>query len=535
MRTSLLNWSLSLSLLTALPACAPMPEDVGDDDAEVDWDGDGKADGWSTGLNEDNLNGLWTATLDGVAQSDDVVIESWAAIGIKLHLGQNVYSLTRAGTNLTGDKAQLALQANKSGVTDDSIDGTLDGHHLTLKRDVAPQAPITLNLPGDRPYRSFLNDLLIPAAQRDRESYSVFHASEVGKWLATCELYKHGSWPRQYMKGDTLSAQYLSFRNVIGAVDNIKASPHALIHNGKFVAAMQSNLKDQSKAALAMSTFTMYFATAAGHSVHIPITPDSMAYFITDRPSRAEKIGVVAMGTPLHGPLASTFGRQLLDFGAMPPADTATYARTMMEMLVKSDAHRATDLSATGRSALTDWFAVMAIEDYRGVAFGYPGLGWGYNMTNVQLYGLVTRALGGQVIVGSELRPGDASYADVLNHGNDMQEYPDMAQLKTLATQYLREQHPDAVAAVETAFAGVVPKNEADWRAQNDIFHFITSQLYDNQGRTASLKGAIADRAIESTVALIDRLEKNAPAFEAYILAHGITKSSTPAPKSTGF
>jgi hypothetical protein len=523
---------LSLSLL--LTACAPPPDDTGSD--EVDWDGDGKADGWSTGLNEDNLNGLWTATIDGVAQADDAVIESWAAIGIRLHLGANVYQLSRAGTTLTGDKsAQLTLQANKSGVTDDSIDGTIDGHHLKLVRDAQPKPAITLALPGDRPYRSFLNDLLIPAAQRDRESYAVFHASDVGKWLATCELYKHGSWPRQYMKGDTLSAQYQSFRNVIGAVDGIKASPHSLIHNGAFVGAMSANIKDQSKAALAMSTFTMYFSTAAGHSVHIPIANDSMAYFITDRPSRAERIGVVAMATPLHGPLASTFGRQLLDLGAAAPADTSTYARTMMEMLVKSDAHRAGDLSPAGRSALTDWFAVMAIEDYRGVAFGYPDLGWGYNMTNVQFYGLVVRALGGQVIVGTELRPGDPSYADVLNNGNDMQEYPDMARLKQLATSFLNEQHADAVAAVETAFAGIVPLNEADWRAQSDLFHFIDSQLYDAKGRTANLKGAVADRAIGSVTALIDRLISNAPAFEAYILAHGVTKSATPAPKSTGF
>ena len=151
----------------------------------------------------------------------------------------------------------------------------------------------------------------------------------------------------------------------------------------------------------------------------------------------------------------------------------------------------------------------MAIEDYRGVAFGDPELGWGYNMTEVQFFGLIARALArpttndstgkpilGQVIVGNQLKPGDPSYADVLNGGNDMQEYPDMATLKQLATQFLTEQHPDLVQATKEAFASVVPADELDWRAQSDIFHFIGQQLYDNQGRQAALTGAAADRAV---------------------------------------
>jgi hypothetical protein len=189
----------------------------------------------------------------------------------------------------------------------------------------------------------------------------------------------------------------------------------------------------------------------------------------------------------------------------------------------------------------------MAIEDYRGVAFGQPDLGWGYNMTNAQFFGLVTRSLArtgsdstgkpiiGQVIVGSELRPGDPSYADVLNGGNDMQEYPDMSALKIQATNFLRQAHPQQVAAVEAAFAGVVPKSELDWRAQQDIFHFITAELYDSQGRTANLKGAAADAAVNAVVALFDALDKDSVAFEAYVLAHGVTKSNVAAPKSTGF
>jgi hypothetical protein len=283
-----------------------------------------------------------------------------------------------------------------------------------------------------------------------------------------------------------------------------------------------------------MSTFGMYFTTAAGRALRMPITSTSTAYFITDKPKREELLGLVVMKTPTHGPLASTFGRQLLDLGAMPATDDKVYVRSLMELLVKSDNKSAASLSGTGQSALTDWFSVMAIEDYRGVAFGNADLGWGYNMTNVQFYGLVARTLG-QVIVGSELRPGEASYADVLNHGNDMQEYPDMAKLKTLATSFLREKHSAQVAAVEAAFANVVPKSEADYRAGVDIFHFITSQLYDDRGRLSNLKGAAADAAVSSVVALFDTLKADSAGFEAYVLAHGITKSTVAAPKSTGF
>src|SRR5262249_35905381 len=157
---------------------------------------------------------------------------------------------------------------------------------------------------------------------------------------------------------------------------------HAIIHEYKFANAVKAALKDQSLVGLALSNFAMYFTTGGGRSIHMPIAPGANAYFITDRPSRGNKIGLVVMDTPSHGPLASTFGRQLLDMGAMAPSDIPLYVTSMMELLAKSDNTTAAQLSGTGKSALADWFAVMAIEDYRGVAFGEPGLGWGYNMTN---------------------------------------------------------------------------------------------------------------------------------------------------------
>ena len=108
-----------------------------------------------------------------------------------------------------------------------------------------------------------------------------------------------------------------------------------------------------------------------------------------------------------------------------------------------------------------------------------------------------------------------------------------MSALKVLATSYLKSKHADLVSNVETAFAVVAPKSALDWTSQSDEFHLVTAELYNANIR--NLKGTAADKAIDATVALTDTLAKESSAFEAYILASGYTKSSVPAPKSTGF
>lgn len=543
MRKHLWFGAVLLAALTSLAGCAT--EALQDDDLLPE--DEGKADG-PPAVSDDGLNGLWTVTVDGQAAPETAVIESWPAVGIRLHLDNEVYDLTRSANTLTAGDVALSIEPNDYTVLDDAIQGTVSGKVIYLARDSSAKPPIVVALPGDRPYRAYLTELLAPAAQQDRESYVRMSSATVRAFLKTCELYKSGSWQKKYIKGATYAERNANFSKIIYAIGNLNITPHNLIRSKRFSKAVTDNLKDPTQAGLALSTFSMYFSTAAGRAVRIPITTDSIAYFITDRPARAEKIGLVAMKTPLHGPLASTFGRQLLDMAVMTPADDDVYARTMMELLTKSDVHSAVGLSPAGRSALTDWFAVMAIEDYRGVAFGNPDLDWGLNMTNVQFYGLVARALArptelnsagkpilAQVIVGTELRPGDPSYADVLNNGNDMQEYQDMSRLKVLANDYLRQAHPDLVLAVESAFAGIVPAAELDSRDRADIFRFITAQLYDSQNRTANLTGAAADTAVTAVVALLAALRQDAAAFEAYVLSHGITKSNVAAPTSTGF
>lgn len=532
----------SVAGLGALPACTDEISEEGED-----LDGDGKADGTQAGVSADNLNGLWDGKL-GTAAIEDVVIQSWSGIGIQLKVGDKVYKLTRTANKLTAEGVALTIKPNQPGQRDDAIEGKVGTKTIKLARDIELKEPIVVELPKDRPFRQFLADTLTPLAHQDRESYVVMDAAKIKAFMESTVLFKAGSFQRKYMKGSTRAEQNAEFFAMLDEIDGLETTPRAAIFDPKFSSAVKAHLKDTSLTGLALVNFNLYFTTGAGRSLILPITSDAKAYFITDRPSRAAKLGLVVMDTPSHGPLASTFGRQLLDLGEMPAADTLTYTKAMMDLLAKSDPTAAAQLSGVGKSALVDWYAVMAIEDYRGTAFDNASLGWGYNLTNVQFYGLLARALArptqvdsagkpvlGQVLVGNELRPGDPSYVDVLNGGNDMQEYPDMARLKTLTTTYLRQAQPAVVAEVEAALGGIIPTAELDARAKADIFHFITAQLYDNKGRTATLTGAKATRAVTAVTKLIEALERDSAKLETYLLTQGITKSSVAAPKATGF
>jgi hypothetical protein len=110
-----------------------------------------------------------------------------------------------------------------------------------------------------------------------------------------------------------------------------------------------------------------------------------------------------------------------------------------------------------------------------------------------------------------------------------------MARLKQLASQFLTANHPTKIAAVKAAFAGIVPDSSLDSRARADIFHYVAAQLYDTAGRSKNLRGAQADQAIAAVTDLFATLRSDSAAFEAFILANGVTKSGEAAPKSTGF
>lgn len=525
----ILSSLLVATALAPLGACTDMEQEDGED-----LDGDGKADGTASGVSADNLNGLWDGKL-GTKKVNDLVIRSWSAVGIEMELDGKTYKLTRSSNKLTGEGITLDIKPNSAGQRDDQITGKVAGKTITLKRDIEVKDQLTLELPKDRPYRMWLRDQLTPMAQQDRESYVVLDAEKIKDFMKSTVLFQAGSFQRKYMKGANRAAQDKEFLAMIDDMDGLETTPRFAISDPVFSKAVKDHLKDTSLTGLALVNFNLYFTTGAGRSIILPFDDETFAYFITDRPSRAEKLGLVVMDTPAHGPLASTFGRQLLDLGEMAANDNVDYANAMMQLLTKSDPSGVRNLDKWGKSALIDWFAVMAIEDYRGTAFGNANLGWGYNITNTQFFGLVARALGGQVIVGTQLRPGTPSYADVLNSGNDLQEYQDMAKLKKLATDYLRASHADVVTEVEASLKDIVPAAELDSRAKADIFHLVCANLYDSQGRMSTLTGAKADRVVRAVSALVQRLGENAAGFEAYILAHGITKSSEPAPKATGF
>ena len=105
-----------------------------------------------------------------------------------------------------------------------------------------------------------------------------------------------------------------------------------------------------------------------------------------------------------------------------------------------------------------------------------------------------------------------------------------------LATAYLASKHPELSPPSKDAFAAIVPEGELDYRAQNDIFHFVCAQLYDAKGRTANLMGASADAAVTSVTALLDALSaRTRRASRRTSSRTGSRRATTPAPKSTGF
>ena len=535
-------------MATALATAACAGSDLSTDDGVgEDLDGDGKADSTVPNVPNANLNGIWDTKIGGAAAAD-IVISSWSEIGIELAIDGKPRKVTRSGNKLTGEGITLTVKPKGLGQMDDAIEGKIDGKTTKLVRDVEVKDELAIDLPGNKPYRKWLREDLTPAAQLDRESYVVMDAARILDWMDDTVLYKANSFQRKYMKGGTAAERNAHFKQMVEEFDGLVTTPRAVISDPRFTNAVKAHLKDTSLTGLALVNFNLYFTTAAGRALRMTFDDDAMAYFITDRPVRAEKLGLVVMDTPTHGPLASTFGRQLLDLADMPASDHALYVDAMMALLTKTDEEPTRRLSGMGKSALVDWFAVMAIEDYRGEAFANDSLAWGYNLTNIQFYGLVAKALArpgrmdangkpivGQVIVDGELRPGDASYADVLNGGNDMQEFPDIAELKGKATAWLRSAHPAVVAEVEAAFAGVVPVADLPSQTEGDIFHFICAQLYDSEDRSEGITATQARRINAAVAALFTALRDDSAAFEAYLLGNGLTASNQPAERATGF
>src|SRR5437879_6154839 len=126
-----------------------------------------------------------------------------------------------------------------------------------------------------------------------------------------------------------------AFDAVIHGMDGAVVNARTILHS-KLGPLVTQNLSAQakSKAALALSSFGMYFSPAAGGAVRIQITIDSMIYYITDHRANG-KNGLVVMDTPEHPPLASSFGRWQQSLASMPLSDDAAFVRTLLGTMVR--------------------------------------------------------------------------------------------------------------------------------------------------------------------------------------------------------
>lgn len=550
----------------------------------------------------DEVNGLWQVELDGQSQPKSALTESYPEIGVRLRLaidGEPI-TLTRKANDATEDLEgdELVVGGSDTGITDviggdtttptasevrltlknfntkdpadDVISGTYFGKTLELRRDVRPRKdPIVIRLPGDRPWTRFMDEILIPKTAEDRETYRQFDATRGRAFLQRMQLYVSGYWMYKYMAGADRAAQQQSFDKIIRGLNKSRFTPRT-VTRGKLSWLVGQNLSGTAKlqAGLAVSGLGMYFSTAAGGAVRLHLTDndDSIVYYITDR-RRTSKLGLVVMQTPTRPPLASSFGKWLLDFGEMPTSDDPHFARVLLETMVISSSKAANQLSPVGRAAYCDYLGVMAIEDQRGAMFNNFSLQWGYNMTNASFGALITRALShgetrvgpevlgskpelaSQVIVddwsgGPTLRPGDPSYFDVLNGaddvltggkkgGNDMRESGGMNTMKVLTTKWLREKHAGLVTRLEASLAKVVPATEVDHESQEDLFDLMCQNFYDR--RMANLDAAERTEVVDAGLAIMAAINAGSRDLEAFILANGVTKSTDWAPRASGF
>ena len=125
---------LPLSLLFVQCGGAP---DEGTEDSEAE-----------LSVADDDLNGLWITSVDGQKLGDRTVIQSLPGTGIQLQMPDGSRPLVRSADKLTGNAATLDVLVNGWSVSDDEIEGTVDGHTVTLDRDTAVKPPITLTSPG---------------------------------------------------------------------------------------------------------------------------------------------------------------------------------------------------------------------------------------------------------------------------------------------------------------------------------------------------------------------------------------------------
>lgn len=531
----------------------------------------------------DELNGLWTVKLDG-HDAGSAQTESYAEIGVRLRYKDRVLTLTHTGNQLTlgttdsvgiagaiegkqGSQGSTDVSLEVKGLdtpdpADDTLEGTFFGKKAVFSRDVAVKPPIDLKFPGDRPWVRFMREILIPRTAEDRDSYHQFDRTKGGDWLKATQLGASHYW---ISKGWVKSPA--DFDAIIAGMDKVKNTPRSILHT-KFSSLVQAHMRGDKKGevALALSSLSLYFSTASGGAVRLHVTDndDSLIYYITDRRAN-DKTGLVVMKTPLHKPLASSFGKWQNDAGQMDLADDEPYIRAVLEVMCKASTASMNHVSGTGRSAFTDYLGIMAIEDQRGVMFDNDSLTWGRNMTEASFCIEIIRALShgetrqkpawdktakavkltsdkelaSQVIVEGQLRPGTPSYIDTLNGaedalaggtkgGNDC-EISGLSDMKSLTTKWLRAEHE---AELDRLLQALAPFGAA--ADSEDVFSTMCDVFYDN-AKFAAVTKAQATEIVDAAMKVFGVIRSDSRKLEAFYLANGITKSTDWAPRASGF
>lgn len=531
----------------------------------------------------DELNGLWTVKLGGQA-AGGAQTESYPEIGVRLRHKDKVLKLKRVGDTLVIDdgnnigiiggingdttvpansEVKLEIKGlNTPDPADDQLVGKYFGKDAVFERDIKVKPPIDITMPGDRPWVRFMREILIPKSAEDRDTYHQFNKDTSTKFLMGTQLGASGYWiTKGWIKDQS------AFYALCNELNGLKNTPRRIL-NTRFSPAVQKYMRPDKKgeAALALSSLGMYFSTASGGSVRIHITSndDSIVYYITDRRANS-RTGLVINKTPLHKPLASSFGKWQNDAGDMTLADDEPYMRGVIESMTKSTTASMNQVSPTGRSAFTDYFGIMAIEDQRGVMFNNDSLDWGRNMTQASFDIGIIRALSHgqtrqkpkydkatkkivlsqekelamQVVIDGQLRPGTPSYIDVLNGadnalegghrgGNDCQVYG-MSEMEEHTTAWLRKDHAAEINRLEKALQpfAYTPGN-------SNMFEGMTITFFDN-ANFSKVTQAQASEITEAAMAVFRVIKSDSRKLEAHMLANGVTKGSEWAPRASGF
>jgi hypothetical protein len=94
---------------------------------------------------------------------------------------------------------------------------------------------------------------------------------------------------------------------------------------------------------------------------------------------------------------------------------------------------------------------------------------------------------------------------------------------------------PELAAALDFSGLSRLPVTLTTLPRGSRVLQIDEPLITEDMAKRLELEARIADRAVAAVVKLMDVIARDNAALEAYLLTQGITKSSTPAPKATGF